>query len=84
MIRATLEYPPYADGTRKKETSTHITWAAALHWGDQRLPVCGPDREFVHTLDDIIEHAQACVRESQRPYVQTFTQNDPQIGRAHV
>ena len=80
MIRATLEYPPYADGARKKEESIHITWAAAYQWADQRLPMVGPDREFVHTLDDVIEHAQACVRESQLPLVQTFTQIDPPRG----
>lgn len=73
MIYATLKFPKYHDGTRKVSESIHPSFAAAFDWADKQLPAQGEENEFIHTLDDIIEHALACTREAQPVSVETTT-----------
>lgn len=73
MIYATLQFPKYADGTRKVVDSIHPSFAAALEWGVRQLPKNGDESEFVHTLDDVIENALVQTREAQPVKVETFT-----------
>ena len=74
MIKATLEYPPYPDGTRKKEEGKFKNWSKAFAWADSLLPANGPNNEFIHTMDDILETAYAMVREGNIPKVETTTE----------